>query len=215
VLAAGFVAFVIWKNQECRPLLAGLAVCIILLFVQRVSPPPRVWLFFLPLYLVIAAEGLLEMLKRFAGSRSDALMQFAAVVVLIGGAVSVLESDVVPYMPETGVNPDAAVIAKYLRGELRASDLIIGTLPVSSPVMYYGFRLGLSDDYWATPSPERVAVVVDKQPGPALNADQVRSGVRDAFSGAYTTATPEQFSIAGVLLETKYAEVLSLKKKLN
>jgi hypothetical protein len=215
VLAAGFVVCVIWKNKDYRPLLVGLAVCVILLFGQRVSPPPRVWLFLLPLYLLIAAEGLLEMLRRFAGTRSDALMQFAAVVILVGGSLSVIHSDVVPYMPETGVNPDAAVIATYLRGELKAGDLMIATLPVSSPVMYYGFRLGLSDDYWETPNPERVVVVIDKQPGPALNADQVRSGVGDAFSGAYTTARPEQFPIAGVLLETKYAEVVSLKKKLN
>ena len=214
-LAAGFLIGVSRKSAGYRPLLASAGVCVVLLFAQRVSPPPRVWLFFLPLYLVIAAEGIFGMLRRWAGIRADALLQLAAVIILIGGSLSVIRSGVVPAMPETGVNPDAAAIAEYLRGELRAGDLLIGTLPVDSPVMYYGFRLGLTDDYWSTVNPQRVLVVMDKEPGPALRPDEVRSGVDHAFSEAFTTAKPEQFPITGILMETKHAEVVALQKKLD
>lgn len=214
-LAAGFLVCVIWKNREYRPLLAAVAVCVILLFAQRVAPPPRVWLFFLPLYLLVAAEGILGMLRRLAGTHADALMRFAAVAMLIVGSLSVIQTGVVPAMPETGMNPDAAVIAKYLKHELRAGDLTIATLPVSYPVMYYGFRLGLSDDYWTTSHPERVLVVIDKEQGLELSPDQVRAGLNYAFSQSSTAARPEQFQIAGILLETKHAEIVSLKKNLD
>jgi len=86
---------------------------------------------------------------------------------------------------------------------------------VDSPVMYYGFRLGLTDDYWSTVNPQRVLVVMDKEPGPALRPDEVRSGVDHAFSEAFTTAKPEQFPITGILMETKHAEVVALQKKLD
>ncbi len=103
-------------------------------------------------------------------------MQFAAVVMLIGGSVMIIKGDIVPYLPP-GQNTDAAVMAEYLRPELRAGDLLLGTLPVSGPLMYYGYRLGVSDDYWATAQPERVLVVIDKERGVALNPDEFQTGL--------------------------------------
>lgn len=214
VLAAGFLVCVIRKNAGYWPLLAGLAVCVMLLIVQRVAPPERVWLFFLPLYLVIAAEGILGVFRLLAETRADSLMQFAAVVMLIGGSVIVIKGDIVPFMPP-GQNTDAAVVAAYLRPELRAGDLLLGTLPVSGPLMYYNYRLGVPEDYWATTQPERVLVVIDKERGEALNPDEFQAGLDGAFSEAYTPMKQEQFQITGILLETKYAEIVSLKKKVD
>ena len=139
-------------------------------------------------------------------------MQSAAVGMLIGGSLMVIKGNIVPFLPP-GQNTDAAVVAEYLRPELRAGDLLLGTLPVSGPLMYYNFRLGVSEDYWATTQPERVLVVIDKERGVALNPDELRAGLAGAFSEAYTPMSQEQFQVTGVLLETKYAEIVSLKKK--
>jgi hypothetical protein len=213
VLVAGFLACIIWENKY-RPLLGSLAICAILVVVQRVAPPPRVWLFFLPLYLVIASEGIVGTLRRFGGTHAEALARLAAVFLLIVGAMSVVHSGVVPSMPETGVNPDAALVASRLKSELRAGDQMIATLPVSLPVMYYGFRLGLSEEYWTTSDPIRILVVMDKKPGRELSADEFRVELDQAFSQSYTTARPEQFQIAGVIYEADNAQIVSLQKKL-
>jgi hypothetical protein len=135
VLVVGF-ALAIAHDLHARrvPLgLLALAVCLVLVLLQRVAPFERVWLFLLPLYFAVAAIGLARV--------GYALAPVAALAL----GYNVLSSGSILASTETGVFPDAQNVAMALRGHLQADDAVVTELPASLPQLQYYFpRAGLA-----------------------------------------------------------------------
>jgi hypothetical protein len=144
VLVVGLLVQSVHSVKQRRAPLALLAVgvCLVLALVQRVAPFERVWLFLLPLYVVLASGGLLgvarlALVPRWAGSAAA-----IGLACLLGALV--LRSGSILSSQETGAFPDAQAVALTLRGRLGPRDAVVTQLPASLPeLQYYFSRDGL------------------------------------------------------------------------
>ncbi len=164
VLFAGFLVSVAVDVREGRVSIGLLApaVCVVLVLVQRVAPFERVWLFLLPVYFVVASDGVVRAcalgalawrrwMDRRAGAarrvRGDGIGVVAAGALMVVLAVAVVRGGSILASPETGAFPDAEGVAHSLRGELRPGDAVVTQLPASLPELQYYFpRAGLSTE---------------------------------------------------------------------
>jgi 4-amino-4-deoxy-L-arabinose transferase-like glycosyltransferase len=139
VLLLGFGVTVLDDLRARRVPLGLLAplVCLVVVLVQRVAPFERVWLFLLPVYLIMASAGL----ARFIDGRLLALVFGAILGFMTVTSGSILAST------ETGVFPDAGGVASTLAPRLAPDDAVITQLPASLPELQYYFpRFGLPID---------------------------------------------------------------------
>jgi hypothetical protein len=139
LLLLGFCITIVAELRDRRVPLGLLAalVCLLLVLVQRVAPFERVWLFLLPLYLIVASAGL----ARFVDGRLLALVFGATLAYTTLTSGSILDS------AETGVFPDAEAVARALAPRLAPDDAVSTQLPASLPELQYYFpRVGLPID---------------------------------------------------------------------
>ena len=159
LLVLGFVASVVIDGRERRLSigLVAMAVCLVLVLAQRVAPFERVWLFLLPLYCVVAVDGVVRLVQLTpaavprAGADAVARVEWLGVVaagaVMAIMAVAVVGSGSILASPETGAFPDAEGVARALRGELQPGDALVTQVPASLPELQYYFpRMGLSTE---------------------------------------------------------------------
>jgi hypothetical protein len=149
LLAAGCVVASVLDARRGQVPLAGLAlaVCGVLVLAQRVAPFERVWMFLLPLYLVVACAGLLTLVRRFVPAGGSALRVAVPLVLAAGVTLLTVTSGAIPASPETGVFADAQSVASTLRGRLGPGEAVLTQLPASLPELQYYFpKAGLGID---------------------------------------------------------------------
>jgi uncharacterized membrane protein len=140
--------------------------CVAVLFVNHRVPFVRVWLFLLPLALIVAARGLTQMARSVARQ-----IEWSAPALALVLSYSVFQSRAVLDADDTGTLREAPEIAGFLRSELRAGDALWMQAPSDAPLEYYMRREGLSSELSrATPSPVRVIVVVNDRHQQRLTA---------------------------------------------
>ncbi|HEY0036669.1 MAG TPA: hypothetical protein VGB66_08285, partial [Longimicrobium sp.] len=146
VLGAGAVFATLFHRKlsgyRVPPMLAGLAWPIPVVLLQQVVPFERVWLFFLPLYLVTASAGIQSWLswagdRLGGGRRAPAVAAALSLVLTVWISARVLGSQSVLRSTETGTLRDAEPIALALKGELRRGDRVVTAVPSSYPLAYY------------------------------------------------------------------------------
>jgi hypothetical protein len=137
LLVVGFaVATVAEVRQRRVPLgLLALAVCGVLLLVQRVAPFERVWLFLLPLYFAVASGGLALLAERLP----TLAFQIGSPLIAIGLGFATLTSGSILRSQETGAFPDAEGVARALSGQLSAEDAVLTQIPASLPELQFYF----------------------------------------------------------------------------
>ncbi|HEX8230253.1 MAG TPA: glycosyltransferase family 39 protein [Chloroflexia bacterium] len=151
---------------------------------QRVVPYARVWLFLLPLYLGIAAAGVLYPLKlaqeRLGSYRATLgrVWPLVPVVTCALLAVSGWQSRSVYFSNDTGTLRDAEQIAIFLKDYLEPGDVLLAPVPSESPLAYYMDRYGVPLDYMysGVKDKRRVLVVVNK-PAQTLGGIVEESGL--------------------------------------
>jgi hypothetical protein len=147
--------FELRKRQVPLGLLA-LLICLMFVAAQRVAPFERVWLFLLPLYLIIASAGL----ARFVDGRLLAIGFGLVLGYLTLTSGSILNST------ETGAFPDAEAVTSALAPRLAPDDAVVTRLPASLPELQYYFpRYGLSTALLVRPAEEGQSVWVVAPPG--------------------------------------------------
>jgi Dolichyl-phosphate-mannose-protein mannosyltransferase len=166
LLVVGFALGTVAEARKRRvPLgIVAAVVCLGLVLVQRVAPFERVWLFVLPLYFLIAGEGLVHLVA----GRGVAVLGCLLGAVL---GVSTLTSGSILSSTETGVFPDAEAVAQRLSGWLAADDAVLTTLPASLPELQYYFpRAGLAIDSLVRPPEQarRLYVVAPTDSSPRI-----------------------------------------------
>jgi hypothetical protein len=166
-----------------------------LLFVQRIVPYRRTWLFLLPLLLILAAAGLQFLLRGYA--------KVAAWGIAIGLAATVLAGNSVYLSPEAGSFRDAEGTAGFLQSTLREGDVVIATVPSDVPLIYWFHRLGVSDQYLRRDpaTARRMFVVVNTSERQTLDFVVREKGI----AADTRNATPVRVTESGAVYEVKPA----------
>jgi len=113
------------------------------LLIQRVAPFPRVWLFLLPLSLMVACGGLWLMVRTLVGhwgprARWLPVAIALACFLLVGGTV--IRSDSVRSRPKlSGIKE----LAAWMKGRLKPQDVVLAKIPSTAPLSYYFRRQGI------------------------------------------------------------------------
>jgi hypothetical protein len=119
--------------------------CIVLLMETRRTPPPRVWLFLLPLCCICVGIGVAQVagwLSRTSRVGEPVLVAATALVMALGLSVStVVRRTVLEDDDSVGFIAGPAV-ARYLLAEARPGDRIVVSNFVSPEVDYYLFTQG-------------------------------------------------------------------------
>ena len=170
MLLAGFVAGLIFHrrcSQHRVPLALSMLLWILpLVFIQRVVPFERVWLFALPLYFVVASAGVAmtvhPLLERL---RLRHAMVFVAIALSLLAGIRVQHSHSI-YLSNEGRGIED--IALYLKQQLKAGDSVVAVLPSDSPLRYYFQQHGVSSSYLNAPPRARTLVLVNEESGDTL-----------------------------------------------
>ncbi len=167
VLAASILICVFFYRKLNLLLLSAMIAPLPFLLVQRVAPPPRVWIFWAFIYFMAAAAGLGYLISqsrlqkfRYAGHIYAIIMVSLAAVLCI----QVSNSAAIGWANETGTLRDGAEIVEALAPLLGEGDCILAPPPSDAVLEYYLQRKGLPGDYlWGDPrSSKRVFVLVNE-----------------------------------------------------
>jgi hypothetical protein len=150
ILTAGaLLSLLRFRTQRLFGVLLIVATVIVvplIITIQRVVPPDRVWLFLIPLYLGAASAGLvfsldvisslLRRLKRASTKRARPATWAVPTLALI--AISwhawSQQAGVSYFRPEL---PQADQVASYLKQVLRPNDSVLAAFPCDVPLEYY------------------------------------------------------------------------------
>jgi hypothetical protein len=177
LLALGFAAAALalepFRRARAPLAPAVLLVVVLVLGVQRVAPPPRAWLFFLPLCFLIAASLWAPLLARLVarlGMPGSPAVSALSVALAASLGLAVVRGDSILESTETGVLRDAREIAHLLGTSLGPRDRILEMTPSGPELLYYLRKQGLSSAnlYTDVARAPRVVVVVNKQWGQSL-----------------------------------------------
>ncbi|HUG19955.1 MAG TPA: glycosyltransferase family 39 protein [Planctomycetaceae bacterium] len=164
------------------PLIAPFVVAVLMIFVQQVSPPPRVFLYLAPWALLFCACGLMTIVERFS-QQTRPVAVLALAIVLSGTAYLVGR----PQLFEEAERRDYASIPAAmgrLQAELERSDSVnhrlFAPLPCDVPSIYYmdklGFRIPVngephpSETLWLLTRPEQSPAETLSTPLIGMNA---------------------------------------------
>jgi hypothetical protein len=148
-LNLGFLISLLWHRKigsQRVPLALALLLCVApLVFVQRVIPFERVWLFALPLYFICAAAGLAMALEPvFHRPHLRHAMALLALVAALFAGLRVERSGSVYLSNESRGMP---ALAAWLKGHLSSGDTIVAVPPSDGPMRYYLQREGVPTSY--------------------------------------------------------------------
>lgn len=107
-----------------------------LLFIQRVAPFSRTWLFLAPVLLLVSAAGLAFILQRLQ-SRQEIALSLSISLILIGMTSYIVTSNIIPESDEWVNAPDAEEAAILLNELMVVGDEVISLIPYNYPVLYY------------------------------------------------------------------------------
>jgi hypothetical protein len=179
--------------------------CSLVVVAQRVSPFERVWLFALPLYLLVASAGLVQAIEAFGASRQRLLIGAASTAVLLLGWQTIA-SQSIPNSTETGTLPSARELTLFLKDRLDSGDRVLARCPSDAPLEYYFKRHGVPRRYLisGTDLPTwdgaRLFVVVNRAHGQTL----------DDFVARYRLDQFADLTSARLLCEADDASVFEL-----
>jgi dolichyl-phosphate-mannose-protein mannosyltransferase len=174
--AAAVVALVFGRRDARRLIIVTLACAVAAVAVQRVAMPPRVWLFALPLMLMLAAEGIA------IAVRSQRLAVAAIVLVTCADAyrsrppqyTEVYGSD------EVAMAQDVEPVTTYLKNHLRPSDAVVSVFPTVDLLDYYFRRQGVPIASLRNPTPAatRYLIVTNDRAGNSLDEVMNKKALR-------------------------------------
>lgn len=169
LLTFGFAASVVWHHRLARlrvPIvLAALMWCVPLMLIHRVAPPPKVWLFLLPLFLGLAAVGWSYFLSEIAGrlATSPSLV-YGVLAIMLAGVLSarVIRANTI-YEKNRSKGVEQMVL--FLKDRLTPGDRVVARLPLNAPVVYYFNLHDVPMDYFvADPtSGRRLFAIVNEE----------------------------------------------------
>ncbi len=199
VTAAGFLASLglHWKISRQRlpyALVAALWFALVLT-IQKVAPWPRVWLFFLPLFYIGAAAGIMVLARKaleLVRAVRARQVVFVLAVLGIAGLLSIYQArdQAGKSFKAPGSMGESEEVTLYFKGRLQAGDAVAIVSPVNIPTHYYFIRYGVPTGYLCGARCDsgfrQVFVVVNTREGQTLESvlDRLKlSGLLDLNAG--------------------------------
>jgi hypothetical protein len=158
------------------PILIPMAAwCTAVLVANHRVPFVRVWLFLLPLLLMVATVGVVALLTR-SGSVSTRAFSLTAIGVAFVMATATIVNGGVGTSRDTGTFFDAEAVAQRFRTELRPGDRIVTAMPTNMPLTYWMYKLGVDSAYMTTPAEQtrRFLLIVNTGEGETESAQLLR-----------------------------------------
>jgi uncharacterized membrane protein len=152
MIGGGFLIslFLVFKSSKIKvPLLIGpLAVVPALLFLQKVAPGERTWLFLLLIYLISSAGGLSVLLHRFTKiNRSPVPVRIFGIMIALFVTVALcaqtIAGDFIATNPEKGKLRAAKAMTLRLKSLLKSGDAIFLGSPFLEILEYYFYSNNL------------------------------------------------------------------------
>ncbi|MHB9073739.1 MAG: glycosyltransferase family 39 protein [Desulfobaccales bacterium] len=152
IVAFGFIillARIKYANKELQALLLSSLLWIMtLLFIMRLHPLPRVWLFLIPIYLGLACTGLSYAVEKIT-RHSLALSIIFSMLFLTSIGSNMVLSDIIYHTDTAGqLLVDGEKIAQYLKDHVRLKDdnIFVAQTTYSSQMRYYFKKYNLPSD---------------------------------------------------------------------
>jgi len=139
----GILVVIISHAKLTKDRISLLAMCVVwllpVLLIQRVIPYDRVWIFLIPIYSVLAAAGLVYLLRFVINWIPSWENPFSAVVVVLcaGLAVQLQQSNAIHDSLRTGRADDSEAAAFYFEENIKQGDSLYFSYPTNWTVFYY------------------------------------------------------------------------------
>ncbi len=136
-----------------------------LLLIQRVAPFPRTWTAFLPLYLGIAAEGIVRVVKlisKFDTPRRRILFSLVACAITVFNGTCLLARGTIYDSTQDVWLAHAEETTLFLKSTLGPDDKVIALYPSQRTLFYYAQKNGLPMSHFVVPKNiDHVYIVVN------------------------------------------------------
>ena len=155
ILIIGFISSIILNKKLKAPkvpaILAAIIWLIPILLIQRPTMYERLWLFLLPLYLIISSSGIEYLLSIIIKKQFvyRIIIIFIVLSLTVGLGINIIKNKSVYYSKETGTLRDAENITIFLEDFLQPKDRIILGCPSEWPLPYYFDRYNISTSYFS------------------------------------------------------------------
>jgi hypothetical protein len=159
--------------------LAVIASCLALFLFSHAHPFVRVWLFFVPLFLLAVARGLVRLVARWPlPVRTGAAWPSVALAALV--ATVALTTRAAEGTDDTGRFAAAPEVTRVLAPQLRPGDRVLATIPLNGPLLWYFEAHGLDTAMLNTPpaATRRAFLVLDPSRGQTFER-AVQAGIVD------------------------------------
>ena len=165
LLAAGFLVGCFRLPRLATAVFISVSV---LMLIQRVLPPPRVFTFGLVIYLFLAAVGFdsafEKLLKKVKLKRwTEVYMFLPALWILVGVFLSIHGKGP---LHSPGRFPEAEKVVKYLLEHYNNNDYFMASVPAIEPITYYGTYQGtrsFGDEWSGNQLPKSIKAVVNRR----------------------------------------------------
>lgn len=160
VLIPAILGFAMARATPSRRLLVGVIlggiVCLGVIGCQQIVPPPRTWLFLIPIVSGLVVNSLAEETKTLNQHhcwRCGGLLVLALVGAMVPAARCFRE-DSIPRSREAAKFDSAEAVIRSILPDLAPNEPVIAVTPASAPLAFYGRKLGLTDEHFFPPTPE-------------------------------------------------------------
>jgi hypothetical protein len=189
LLTAGLVVGIVFhrrlSNDHIPIILAMVAWSLALILLTRNVAFARVWLFFLPLFIIVSSAGLFLLVQTLTRRvmRPEPAVALLALLLAGGTAINVIRTRVIvdANFGDTATLRDAPEIALAMKTLLRDRDKVLTAIPADAPLEYYLNFNSVPHSYLAWPpmrptekpviaGSERLLIVVDEGRGQTLES---------------------------------------------
>jgi hypothetical protein len=146
IFGAGFVIALVCHRRVAEkriPVPVAAALCIVpLLIAQRVVPPPRVWVFLIPLFAMVSSAGLWFLVRFLADRDGTHRLSGVSAAMALGFALllgsSVLRANQVTFR---AYFPGIKDVAAWMKGHAMPGNIVVSRLPIyANPQLVYYLR---------------------------------------------------------------------------
>ena len=132
-------------HHNLRTLTAALLLGTGLTVLQRVHPPARIWIYFVPLTIGLGSIGWATILQASAGLHwLRVLATLLAASAITTPLVRSIATDSIRRSPEGGAFPGARGAAALLHQVQRTDEPVLAACPAHAPLVYYALQFGMN-----------------------------------------------------------------------
>ena len=137
------------KNRRVPLILAGFLWIATALFLQRVAPWPRIWLFLLPFFIIWISAGIIGLFTLLIMKlpKSENLIMVFVSFLIVTPLVAGLIRTFPQYTEKINAQGEVEQVAGFLQDHLKEGDVVVVTSPDTVVLKYYLRRNNLANEF--------------------------------------------------------------------